>query len=246
MRGEFLAIRRTKLSRVVKKFFDLRIKIGESASRDLVRELEKLNRDMVILDIGANIGQFGLDMRLSGFRGAIYSFEPVNSAYKHLVRTAKRFQPWHTYNYAIGSQAGESEIFISGNRSLSSSMLPMSDLHLSNCPESAYINKQKTHVSTISAEIRRLQLSPSQIILKIDVQGSEYEVIQGGRDLFEEIPLCLIELSLTPMYNGEKSLEEMIAVLTDLNHKVINIHRGFIGKSGELLQIDILTRRIGK
>lgn len=241
---DFSLIRRTKFSRFVKRVLEIRNKVKESASGDLVRELEKLNRDIVVLDIGANIGQFGLDMRLSGFKGVIHSFEPVNSAYEILKKTAARHQPWYTHNFAIGSHVGESEIFVSGNRSLSSSILQMSDSHLLNCPKSAYINSQKIQVSTISAELRRLQLRPSQIILKVDVQGSEYEVIQGGKDIFAEIPLCLIELSLKPMYEGEKTLEEMIRVLADLEHKVINIHRGFIGKSGELLQVDFLTQRI--
>ena len=46
----------------------------------IVRNLEDSNVSNVI-DVGANVGQFGLDIRRHGFKGQIVSYEPVNETF---------------------------------------------------------------------------------------------------------------------------------------------------------------------
>lgn len=56
----------------------------------------------VVIDVGANDGQFALLLRSEGFRGTIYSFEPVNSTYEQLRRIAQHDANWEVFNTAQG------------------------------------------------------------------------------------------------------------------------------------------------
>ena len=79
-----------------------------------------------IIDVGANEGQFGLFVRSIGFRGNIYSFEPVSGAYETLRRSAEADANWHVFNFALGAQASETYINVSKHTSFSSVWMPQS------------------------------------------------------------------------------------------------------------------------
>jgi FkbM family methyltransferase len=76
----------------------------------------------VVLDIGANAGQFGQKLRGFGYRGAIVSYEPVSSAFKHLDELAKSDGKWTANNFAIGAESGELKINISANSKFTSAL----------------------------------------------------------------------------------------------------------------------------
>jgi FkbM family methyltransferase len=42
----------------------------------------------LVLDVGANVGQFGLSLRNRGYAGQIMSFEPVSDAFNELKKVA--------------------------------------------------------------------------------------------------------------------------------------------------------------
>lgn len=63
--------------------------VGRRRVRDLFDFLDTRSID-VVLDVGANIGQFGQSLRAGGYRGKIVSFEPVKAAFDVLSRRAAR------------------------------------------------------------------------------------------------------------------------------------------------------------
>jgi len=75
----------------------------------------------------------------------------------------------------------------------------------------------------------------------MDVQGFESEVLKGAGNLLSAIPVCYLEVSLSALYDGEFDLLEILNFLSDYGHEVIDLYRGVTSKTGELLQIDILT-----
>jgi len=92
-----------------------------------------------VLDIGANIGQFAMGLRDSGYNGRIISFEPLSEAYSHLSINSKNDSKWIIApRMAIGNGEGKKTINISGN-SYSSSILKMTGTHIKGAPDSAYI-----------------------------------------------------------------------------------------------------------
>ncbi len=214
---------------------------SDTPHKSLNRHLEEFKIQNII-DVGSNVGQFGLDMRRRGFNGLIVSYEPVEETFRMLAQTIKANRPWKIFQLGLGSIETKVEINISANDGLSSSILKMGTLHLENFPESATVRKEQISISTLDNELERLGLRPEEILLKLDVQGFETEVLKGASNSLAKIPICYIEVSLVPLYEGELSLLPILNQLHEFGHQVIDIFRGVKSKNGQLLQVDILTR----
>ena len=217
--------------------------ISTTPSKSIARNLEKFKISGVI-DVGANVGQFGLDVRRYGYEKLIVSYEPVQQTFRSLSQTIKKHQPWKAFQLGLGDTESEKFINISGNAGLSSSLLTMGKVHVGNFPESATIATQKVSISTLDNQLEVLDLDPKNIFLKLDVQGYEAEVLKGAVKSMSRIPLCYLEVSIVPLYEGEITLLPILNLLSEFGHEVIDVFRGLKTKNGQLLQLDILTKQV--
>ena len=67
----------------------------------------------VVLDVGANVGQYGTGLRNVGYTGRIVSFEPLSTEFKQLSAKATADGAWQSLNFALGDVDGSSEINVS-------------------------------------------------------------------------------------------------------------------------------------
>src|SRR4051794_15879966 len=74
--------------------------------------MERHNVDLVI-DVGANVGQYATRLRQAGYSGRIVSFEPLPDAFADLARAAADDPLWDVRNAALGSCEDEIEFHIS-------------------------------------------------------------------------------------------------------------------------------------
>lgn len=195
----------------------------------------------LVFDIGANVGQFGSELRRYGYQGEILSFEPQRGAYQHL-RTAAAPDPlWHTYHYAFGEVPGTTTINLSQN-SHSSSLLPMLAAHLESAPDSAYVGREEIEVRTLDGfwQEHGPEYRDRRIMLKIDVQGFEQYVLAGAADFLPFASLIELEMSLVELYNGEMLYQEMMAYLRSLGFgTLLTLIPGHSNpETGRLLQFD--------
>lgn len=187
----------------------VRLSAAQVAAIQMVSAMRKFEIDLV-LDVGANIGQFGSEIRSCGYPGRIVSFEPLSSAHGELLQTSTGDSKWDVYpRCALGDHNGEIEINIAGN-SLSSSILPMLESHRSAAPESAYQGKEITSLKTLDAVAGEYLKNAHAPFLKIDTQGFEWQVLDGARDTLPHIKGILVELSLVPLYEGQHLWREVI------------------------------------
>jgi FkbM family methyltransferase len=198
----------------------------------------------LVLDAGANTGQFVHQCRAAGYKGEIISFEPSAAAHASLLRSAASDPLWTVADRtALGATTGEVEINIAAN-SFSSSILPMLDSHLAAAPDSAYLQKE-------IVPLRRLDdIVPStapnrRIFLKLDVQGYESQVLAGATQLLHHTLAVQLEMSLLPLYEGETLMPQMQAAMTTKGFDLWDLEPSFRDPAtGRLLQIDaIFTRR---
>ena len=202
--------------------------------------LSQLQIDLVV-DVGANTGQFAHQCRAAGYQGEILSFEPSAAAHAGLLQSAAADPLWNVADrMALGAADGEIEINIAAN-SFSSSILPMLDSHLSAAPASCYLHKEKV-------PLRRLDdvLVPGgrNIFLKLDVQGYEPQVLAGATQLLAHTLAMQLEMSLVPLYEGELLMPEICAAMTGSGFELWDFEPSFRNPiTGRLLQIDgIFTR----
>ena len=53
----------------------------------------------------------------------------------------------------------------------------------------------------------------SKVLLKIDVQGYEVEVLQGGRRLLKHVDYVLVEVSYAHLYKHQATFEDVYSLL---------------------------------
>ena len=82
----------------------------------------------VVLDVGANAGQYGSVLREWGYAGRIVSFEPQAEAHRLLTKRAAADPTWRVAPpMALGDRDGEVEIEVSAESDMSS-ILPQTEL----------------------------------------------------------------------------------------------------------------------
>lgn len=209
----------------------------------IVSTLRKFEID-VVLDVGANTGQFTSEIRQGGYAGRIVSFEPLSHAHAVLQKASEGDQLWDVYpRCALGDHDGEVEINIAGN-SQSSSILPMLESHRSAAPESAYQGKEIVPIKTLDAIVGQYLKDAHAVFLKIDTQGFEWQVLDGARDTLPQVKGILVELSLVPLYEGQHLWKEMIDRLEAAGFTLWAFKPVFSDQvSGRTLQVDGLFFR---
>ena len=204
----------------------------------IISSFRKFEVDLVF-DVGANTGQFASEIRRSGYKERIVSFEPLSQAHTGLQQSSKGDPLWDVYpRCALGDHVGEVEINIAGN-SQSSSILPMLESHRSAAPDSAYLGKEAVPIKTLDAVAGPLLKNSRAAFLKIDTQGFEWQVFDGARETLPHIKGILVELSLVPLYEGQHLWLEIIDRLEAEGFTLWGFKPGFFDRaSGRTLQVD--------
>ena len=193
----------------------------------------------IIFDIGANTGQFGLEVRQRGYEGKIISFEPLTIARKKLLENVSGDISWIVHDRtAIGDYMGVIEINISKN-SFSSSVLPMLNSHSDVEPNSVYIGSEKTSVITLDSIADKYLNKSSNCFIKIDTQGYEWQVLNGAYKTLSQAKGIICELSLLPLYDGQQLWRDILERLEEEGFVLWALHKAFSDKNnGRTLQLD--------
>lgn len=164
-----------------------------------------------VLDVGANKGQYALDLRKAGYTGHILSFEPVPEMFEQLERRAAKDPKWTAHHCALGREEGTVEMHVVAGSM--SSVLPPSE----------YGNrryKRFRDVQTVEVPLRRLEysldeflpegLDAPRVYLKLDTQGYDVEVFAGLGERVHEVVGMQSEVALLQIYEGMPRLTEAV------------------------------------
>lgn len=198
----------------------------------------------LVIDIGANIGQFGRALRAGGYCRTILSFEPLAAAHRELSRATRSDNAWHIApRVAISDRAGEVELRVAGN-SVSSSVLDMLALHESAAPGSSYVGRERVPADTLDALVLPTLQAHEVSFLKIDAQGYEDRVLDGASGLLSRVAGVQLELSLVPLYDGQKLFDDLRDRLACAGFSLWAIWPGFHDPAtGRMLQVDAVFFR---
>jgi len=226
----------------VKRFFNsvFGVEIKKYPTDELSRRIALLKHHNidVILDIGANIGQYGGEMRNLGFKGEIISFEPMKAAFGKLEKNASGDANWKVYNYSIGERDGQTTINVAKN-SVSSSLLDNLPQLTESAPEAHFVEKETIEIHKLDSIFYDLNLKDKKIYLKIDTQGYEEMVLLGAEKSLEFVTGIQIEMSFIPSYEGSITFDKMKNKLNDLGFHLLALENGFYDKkTGKQLEVD--------
>ncbi len=229
---------------IIKKIFNLfglqicKLNTSTSPAYQTTQAL-KFHNINIVFDVGANTGQFASELRLYGYTGKIISFEPLQQAYKILEKKAGHDDNWFIHpRCAVGEKIDGVEINVAGN-SVSSSLLPMLKSHKDVVPESQYTHTEKVQLITLDSILGQYISDSDNVFIKIDTQGYEWAVLNGAPQALKLCKGVLLELSLVPLYEGQKLWLDCIDRLNKVGIKLYCIQPGFTDpKTGQTLQVD--------
>jgi FkbM family methyltransferase len=159
----------------------------------------------VVLDIGANIGYYVLtEAKILGDTGKIYAVEPVSSNFKLLQKNIalNNLKNASTFQYAFGEKNSRSQIFVSN----------MSNLCAINkdAVNGEILGIQQVNMITIDEFVKDKE-TPK--LIRMDVEGYEYEILKGMSSTLEGDVKILMELHPLPRYLAPQKLEELYQIL---------------------------------
>lgn len=163
---------------------------------------KKLSAGDTFVDIGANEGYYTLlASKLVGESGRVYAFEPAKKAYGRLVENLKlnKCNNVTVFNIGLGSKSGSADLNISSVEDGQNSLVTA-----------------ERSASTEKIEIKpidELKLGNVKMV-KIDVEGYEREVIEGGRGFFTKVkPLVNFEFNYSILRQKTSNFNETFDAL---------------------------------
>jgi FkbM family methyltransferase len=196
----------------------------------------------LVVDVGANCGQYGQFLRRIGYRGRIISIEPLSTAFAQLQAAAADDPDWEVRRMALGDHVGTATLNVAGN-SESSSLLPMLSSHLAAYPQSGYVGSEEVPLQTLERVIDELPATCRPFV-KVDTQGFERSVIEGAGSAIHRVRGVQLEMSLVPLYQGEALLPEVVNLMAQTGFVLMGVEPAASDpNTGQLLQLDGLFFR---
>lgn len=146
----------------------------ESYETKLVGNIVK--EGMVVVDVGANIGYYTLQMaRLVGQKGKVYAIEPDPSNYKLLVKNirANIYQNVVAIERAVSNSKGSTRLFICEEHKGDHRIFDLQG--------------ERKSIEVETMKLDDLLLTEDRIdVIKMDIQGAEYVALLGMENLIRK------------------------------------------------------------
>lgn len=200
------------------------------------RTIDEIKRHRVdlVLDVGANRGFYARHLRLMGYAGDIFSFEPDIATFAHLENKAKGDPSWKVFNCALGEAEGEIDFNVirTGEETvLSSALKPLGDLD---------ITVRRVPVRTIEEVLRSEGVADSsRIYLKMDTQGYDLNVFRGLGSI-ASVVLLQSEISVVPLYEGMPHYTDALLCYERAGYELLDLFVVNRTPSGAVLEYDAL------
>ena len=236
---------KTAVNKILKRLLGIQVKVISKNNfyNQQVIELISYNDVDHVFDIGANKGQYALELLSSGFKGNIISVEPLEGAYFLLQQAAFQHSNWTIHERAaVGAIETDVSINVSKNTA-SSSILPMDAKHAQAALGSEYVDVESVKQITLSSLLK--QYDYRNAWLKIDTQGYEMQVLATIEAARLKPKFIELEVSTVELYTGQHLLEEIYARLSKLGYKLCAGETTFIDPAScETLQFDLVFKRV--
>ena len=174
----------------------------------------------VLVDVGANVGQFthAFSQKYHDFTG--FAFEPVPATYEALKANVPECVK--AYNYGLSDSQREQDIWLTPSRPSCSSLYHRPIF----AKESVKTPVKLTTLDLVAC------IFPWEIdYMKIDVEGHEYQVLQGGKHMFYEHRFRCIHFEYGDCWPlAKNTMHDMLQMLSPLytvynrDMKVINLN----------------------
>ncbi len=190
----------------------------------------------MVIDVGANAGQFSLLVRDLFGPVPIVAFEPIPDIAAGIERAVG--PPILVVAKAAGSRDSTSTLFVTAAQDSSSLFEP--------AERQLQLSRLSRVITTIEVEVVKLDdvvaAEAGGILLKIDVQGGEVEVLRGATTLLAHVQWVYVEASFEELYAGQPLIGDVHEILQP-EFRLVGVHNVQC-VSGRQVQADFLFERV--
>ena len=183
-----------------------------------------------VYDIGANKGRWARSMRRLLPRAEFFLFEANET---HRSKLASRGFPF--FICVLGAREEKRRFYSTGGTGDS--------LYLENTENYRDSDYREVMTRTLTSLAKENRL-PCPNFIKLDVQGAELDILEGGRDLLGDCHLIYMECPVMEYNVGAPRFDAYMQALSDLGFVPLQVLEQHL-VNGALMQIDLLFIRKG-
>jgi len=175
-----------------------------------------ITEDMIIIDIGANIGYYALLESQLALKGHIYAIEPVLKNYDLLRKNMNlnNYNNISAYNFAIGNVDSQLEMYI-----------------YDKCNWSSFLKNPGNIIDTIQVPVITLDkfidsyLTHNPHFIRMDVEGFEYEILMGAQKTLQMVTPLIVCIEIHPHLISKEKVTSIITMMKDNGFTINSIFR---------------------
>jgi FkbM family methyltransferase len=200
---------------------------------------------ITIFDVGAHVGQTSRLFRKIFPNAKIFAFEPFPESFKLCKESLKNDIQARVANVALSNING-SQILHANSSSATNSILKTDARAIETWGSDVCTTEKTIEVRTETLDTFLTSENICKIdLLKLDVQGAEYLVLNGARESCRQnkIEAIYAEIITQPTYEQQMRFDKIIAIYYELGFELFDIYFPCHTKSGRLCQVDALFTR---
>jgi len=172
-----------------------------------------IKEDDIIIEIGANIGYYVLVESKIAKKGKIFALEPMSFSRKLLTMNVKlnNVENVEIYPFAIGDQNKEQDFY-------TYTKINVSGFNLK--PHENLVSTKKVKIMTLDNFIEKYLGDARPDVLRMDVEGFEYNVIKGAMNTIKNCNKLRIFMEIHPHILSQEQLNELLDILENNNFEI--------------------------
>lgn len=211
------------------------------SSFEILTNIKQITPDLsLIIDVGANSGQFSNVSNYFYPKAKIYTFEPLEDHFLKVRNKFSKIENISVHNLALGNEEG----FIVFNKNKYGHVSSVLDISEDNkyYPKDD-IKKIEVKITKLDSFFKEIHI-PKSSLMKLDVQGFELEALKGAKKLIQKIDYIVIEANLEKLYDKQPSFTEVNSFLNDNGFEVCGMLDFNLGTKNKYIELDILYKRV--
>jgi FkbM family methyltransferase len=187
---------------------------------EIATDYNLLNKEGLILDVGGADGVTAIKFHETFKKSKVLVFEPLEENIEVLKRNIQMFDRITLHPIALGSEKKQSEINIT-KRITSSSLLPINTSEFKDDYMSSQLVPESVKIIEVDTIDNIVDLNQQVSVIKLDVQGYEYEVLKGAVRTLKNTDLIMVELQNHKMYETAPMYYDLDAFLREHNFTLL-------------------------
>ena len=199
---------------------------------DSLKDLFDSNKELCIIEVGANIGSLTKELQEAFPKAIIHCFEPTEGLFEQFKIIFRDEKNIHIYPYAMSDVEGKTTLFCNYYPA-SNSLKELSPNQDNGFAKS--IDRKTVICTKLEAFYRGHRLEKIDLLI-LDVNGSECNIIKGAIPLISQnkikaICICHVEKNIYKNQDSLKEIQELLSSHAYINYYSTNLK---VEKDGSL------------